>query len=185
MWSAVALIVLGVAVQAMPDSADSEMLVAVARRSVDGLRAAIARGANVKARIPTADQVFDMPIICVIVEKNFAEGIRPVVLAGADPNSQCAFRSALDLAISLHHANCVQELIANGARVDGRDVFGVTPLQSAIEQGSDRIVAILLEAGATVGREALNDAFALGNQRIIRLCNTRYNVMPDLAGLHL
>ena len=56
--------------------------------------------------------------------------------------------SALHAAILNKHADIVQLLLANGADVTAKNIFDMTPLQSARQTGDAKIVKLLQQAGA-------------------------------------
>lgn len=56
--------------------------------------------------------------------------------------------SALHAAILNKHADIVKLLLANGADISAKNIFDMTPLQSAREIGDAKIVKLLLQAGA-------------------------------------
>ena len=80
----------------------------------------------------------------------------------------------------------------NGAKLEGRDAMGVTPLQLAVEQASDDIICRLIEGGADIktqdnyGRSVLHRVASVGDKETTDLILTlgalsMLNV-PDLDG---
>ena len=83
-------------------------------------------------------------------------------------------------------------LMDNGAKLEGRDAMGVTPLQLAVEQASDDIICRLIEGGADIktqddyGRSVMHRVAAVGDKATTDLILTlgaqsMLNV-PDVDG---
>ncbi|KAJ2985017.1 hypothetical protein NUW58_g5759 [Xylaria curta] len=68
--------------------------------------------------------------------KGHEEVIRFLLKSGANPNlCNKEHRAALHWAAASGNATIIRLLLENGANVDTRDVYGMTPLQFAIENG--------------------------------------------------
>ncbi|XP_024522828.1 protein DOG1-like 3 [Selaginella moellendorffii] len=75
--------------------------------------------------------------------------LRKVLARGADPSAADSDgRTALHMAASKGHSECVDMLINAGANVNKKDNFGMTPLLAALKGGHDVAADLLVEKGA-------------------------------------
>ncbi len=116
------------------------------------------------------------------------EGLKMLLAAGADPKGTNALLRAMDF----HDHTAVQMLIDHGARVDdfnaeevgGEAPFVMPALHQAARRGSDdRMIAILLDAGADPsahykGASAYGFARVHGNQALSRAIEARGAAVP-------
>lgn len=95
--------------------------------------------------------------------------------AGESANVSDGMTTALSLACLQDRVDLVSALLANGADVNCLDGDGSTPLFTALRVGSDAIVEMLLEAGAStktrneIRQDPLMIAAHSGNLRSVRL----------------
>ncbi len=105
-----------------------------------------------------------------------AEWTEPLIRKGAEINAHANFLgySPLHAATRGGHNGCIEKLLANGARLDLRDVVGNTPLLLAAANGRAEAVGLLLAKGASpldhdgMGSTALHLAAMAGNEPIVR-----------------
>lgn len=105
----------------------------------------LARGARVNIK----DKTNATPLINA-AGKGHLEMVRLLLAYKPDVNVQESQGkwSALHAAILNKHADIVKLLLANGADVKAKNIFDMTPLQSAREMGDEKIVKLLQQAGA-------------------------------------
>ena len=140
---------------------------AVERGDADVVRAFIAEGADVNARLAK---------VTPLQRARGVEVVMLLVAAGADVNatSKEYFGPPLSFAAKLGDADSMKALIDAGAKVNGRSPDGQTALMEAAKKGDPAVVRLLLQAGAdarvktTSGEDALKYAdYGLDRQRIM------------------
>jgi ankyrin repeat protein len=98
--------------------------------------------------------------------------------SAANTEQQISFDNELVDAADQNDLNSVIQLIRSGNAVDGRGLFGTTPLMRAAYQGADEVAEMLIKSGADVdavdlgGATSLHLAARKGNIRIINLLLT-------------
>lgn len=76
--------------------------------------------------------------------------------------------SSLMLAVRLGRKSTVEFLLAKKADCEERDETGTTPLNTAVSEGDEEIVTILLRAKATISTDDLNRAIQSGNANVVK-----------------
>jgi uncharacterized protein len=109
------------------------------------------------------------PLI-VAAENGRDKAMRILLDAGANVDAVCKHRAetALGLAATQGHLDCVQTLVEAGADMN-KGSGGRTPIASAAFQGHIPVVQFLLEAGAAVEFNVWSGAMAVGSDQIIEL----------------
>ena len=75
--------------------------------------------------------------------------------------------------VNMGHLEVVQQLIEQGADVNGKDALGNTPLMAAAYTGQDDMVGILLASGADITAKGFDSKTAkdlaqeLGHQKVL------------------
>ena len=99
--------------------------------------------------------------------------IRILLARGADVNRTSPRGTALGIAATYGFAEAVRALVAAGADVDARSPYdGSTPLESAVANGHDDVIRILVESspgGRTPDGTALYRAAADGALELVRM----------------
>ncbi|MBI5422138.1 ankyrin repeat domain-containing protein [Candidatus Peregrinibacteria bacterium] len=118
--------------------------------------------------------------------------VKLLIKEGADPNILSDDGgSALSIAIQDHRIKIIRYLLAHGAQVNLANHSDETPLMEALycEKPSEKVIGILLEAGASVMRKSITGDSPLGlveksrNPRLIRFFSERtgYKFWSDEA----
>lgn len=119
-------------------------------------------------------RTLDGRLVSVCMRGDVAEARRLLAL-GASPNAAGEGEwTALTIAARDGHFDVARCLTENGARIDGADVWGFTPLFWAAARGREEIAGYLLDHGAdpkTHNRDhsALTEAAARGHTRLVAL----------------
>jgi ankyrin repeat protein len=74
--------------------------------------------------------------------------------AGADPNCASRYGTALHAAADANRHDIARQLLEAGARLEGTDAWGRTPLIAAAWNGHEQMVRLLAEAGARLDARA-------------------------------
>ena len=123
------------------------MIAAASGRSYDIaiLKLLLSAGAD-----PNAASDTRTPLLAA-VHREWEEGVRVLLVAGADPNIDTAWAGspALHIAASLGLEAMLKDLIEKGADINRTDKEGRSALQLATEFGEETIVEILRERGAS------------------------------------
>lgn len=121
-----------------------ELWYAAATGDVEGIEAALARGANANA-----GDVDGVAPLHVAAERGHQAAVRRLLAAGANPSARTTMgATALHLAAREMKCGVVRLLLDYGAPVDARDSFGYSALHDAATRGDDLLAAMLMEAGA-------------------------------------
>lgn len=149
---------------------DVELANAIERGSLEGVDAALMRGASLDA-----DPMEGLlPLHRAVIAQNVAITVRLLTVGACPARVDDSGTNALDLAATLDDVRVVAALVAFDAPLDGRSDEGYTPLMSAAGR-SPEIAALLIAAGADVdavndeGRTALDEAVALGDLQTAEL----------------
>ena len=146
--------------------ADDRLLRAAAAGDVDGVREALADGADVAATDET-----DATALVLAAYGNHLDVARALVDAGADVNHKDRTQQSAYLISTSEVGNdprLLDLMLASGARVQAKDRFNGTGLIRAAERGFPVIIGRLLDAGIQVdhvnelGWTALHEAIILG-----------------------
>lgn len=144
-------------------SKDVELLVNAAYKGdIDGVRAALSRGADING-ISDTPSIFHTAISAAVFERH-AEVVAYLLQHGADPN---AFEneSALSTAAGDGNVAILKMLLSAGADVNRGSAVRETPLMAAAITGEVECARLLVEAGADVnaksamGKVPLSEAY--------------------------
>jgi ankyrin repeat protein len=137
----------GARVDARDKSQATPLIAAASGRSYDIaiLKLLLSAGAD-----PNAASDTRTPLLAA-VHREWEEGVRVLLVAGADPNIDTAWAGspALHIAASLGLEAMLKDLIEKGADINRTDKEGRSALQLATEFGEETIVEILRERGAS------------------------------------
>lgn len=124
---------------------------AAAAGDLEGVKTALASGADANAVITDASGFFTTPLI-EASQGGYAEVVQHLLEAGADPNFASNGGTALSNAARSESVAVVKALVEGGANLEARRVFdGATVLvATAALSGSLKIVEVLVDMGANV-----------------------------------
>lgn len=151
--------------EATMSDATQDLLAAAASGDADGVRAAVAAGADIEAR----GQGGMTPLVAA-TKANHVEAARVLIEAGADVNAKDDIQdSAYLYAGARGHDEILRLTLEHGADLNSTNRFGGTALIPASERGLLPTVEILLKAGVdpdhinNLGWTALHEAIVLGD----------------------
>ncbi|MCI5159240.1 MAG: hypothetical protein D3906_12575, partial [Candidatus Electrothrix sp. AUS1_2] len=135
-------------------ASENSLLYAVKSGDVDGVRDAIANGADVNT------VVRDETALMAASARGYSEIANILIQKGAGVNVQQEFynkRTALMMAVDANAFEIVEILLRNGANLDLVDYRKNTALSLAIQRNSVQSVRLLLSAGATISDEEITE----------------------------
>lgn len=116
-----------------------------------------------------------------IVDDN-CEELRRLISNGADVNqvfediARISTKSILHMACEKGRTDCVKVLLENGAKVNARDPWGMTPLRYCIAADRDEVAGILIKNEPDIadsqdkyGKSVLHAAVEEGSEKFVRL----------------
>jgi microsomal dipeptidase-like Zn-dependent dipeptidase/ankyrin repeat protein len=156
---------------AQDDHGRTPLLTAVALKQEGIFKFLLAAGADVK--LADKDGFPPLFLACFF---GLADWTEPLIRKGAEIDAHANFLgySPLHAAARGGHNDCVEKLLANGARLDLRDAAGNTPLLLAAANGREEAVVRLLAKGASphdrdgMGSTTLHLAALAGNEALVR-----------------
>ena len=119
--------------------------VAVENGELELMREAMSKGAN-----PDEAIVYDVPVLCDLIDECNIEAIQLLLREGASPNLDCDGEPALMLALDCEYLPLIKMLIDAGADINAQDEFGITTLAWSINYEQINTFKYLLEKGASM-----------------------------------
>ena len=121
--------------------------------TVEDVKAEIANGADVNAK----DKLTEQSVLTFAAQFNQNPEIMKVLInAGADVNN-----GFIDVTETVQKPEVIRVLLDAGADVNTQEVYGFTPLISAVGNNNLEIIQMLIDAGANVNARLYNDWTAL------------------------
>ena len=146
------------------DSSKRTPLIAAAMK---GNRVAVETLLELGANIEAKDELEFTPLLCA-VEKGNLEIVKELERRGAD--FKAVSKGGLGVLYHVHrNVAMLRHLLAKGLPVDAKSAQGTTPLVALSTEGDEKIVSILLEAGADVNATS-GEAESAGNTPLHMAC---------------
>lgn len=124
------------------DSATFELLDAIERGDVEGVKAAVDKGADLQGTI-----IENYTALALAVDRGHGDIVKTLIAAGSDVNAEAGwYPTALFLAASRGDVPVMKILIENGADVHAEGMFGETALMLVVHHVE--AVQLLLDSGA-------------------------------------